>query len=109
MYAGAACSGERKRKSMTESRSGSTAELDIHGETEESAMRQLTRWLSRAPTEVREVRVIHGCHGGTVLRDMVRKKLKHPRISAKLVTLNPGETRLILTDPRGAGGKHGIR
>lgn len=72
-------------------------------------MRQLTRWLSHAPAEVREVRVIHGCHGGTVLRDMVRKKLKHPRIASKLVTLNPGETRLILNDTQKAGGKHGIR
>lgn len=81
---------------MTEYRDGSVVELDIHGETEESARRLLTRWLSRAPQDVREVRVIHGCHGGTVLRDLVRHKLKHPRIESKLVALNPGETRLIL-------------
>ena len=27
---------------------------------------------------------------------MVRKDLKHPRISAKLISLNPGETRILL-------------
>ena len=94
---------------MTEYRSGSVVELDIHGETEYSAMQQLTRWLSRAPADVREVRVIHGCHGCTVLRDMVRRKLKHPRIASKLIALNPGDTRLILKDSQKTGGKHGIR
>ncbi|ARP49439.1 MULTISPECIES: Smr/MutS family protein [Caproicibacterium] len=81
---------------MTEYRHGSVVELDIHGETRESAMHLLTHWLSHTPADVQEVRVIHGCHGGTVLRDMVRRQLKHPRIASKLITLNPGETRLIL-------------
>ncbi|MCH4238726.1 MAG: Smr/MutS family protein [Oscillospiraceae bacterium] len=83
---------------MTEYRRGSVVELDIHGETEESALHLLTHWLSRAPADVKEVHVIHGCHGGTVLRDMVRHRLKHPRIASKMVTLNPGETLLILKD-----------
>ena len=89
---------ERSFQNMTEYRQGTIVELDIHGETEKSAMYLLTHWLSHAPADVKEVRVIHGCHGGTVLRDMVRKKLKHPRIASKLVTLNPGETRLILKE-----------
>lgn len=84
---------------MTEYRHGTIVDLNIHGETEESAMRRLTHWLSRAPADVTEVRVIHGCHGGTVLRDMVRGRLKHPRIASKMIALNPGETRLILKKP----------
>lgn len=81
---------------MIERREGNTVQLDIHGETADSALRQLTGWLSRAPSNIREVRVVHGCHNGTVLRDLVRGRLKHPRIESKLISLNPGETRLIL-------------
>ena len=40
--------------------------------------------------------MIHGSNQGTVLRDMVREGLDHPKIKAKLPTLNPGETRLLL-------------
>lgn len=48
--------------------------------------------------------MIHGSNRGTVLRDMVRKELKHPRIHRKLLSLNPGETRLLLA-PEGPKGK----
>lgn len=40
--------------------------------------------------------MIHGYSGGTILRDMVRVSLKHPRIRSKMVGLNPGVTVLIL-------------
>ena len=81
---------------MTVTQEGSVVLLDIHGETAESARRQITHWLSKAPKSVREVRVVHGYHGGTVLQDMVRRELKHPRIATKMIALNPGETRVIL-------------
>lgn len=81
---------------MTVMREGSTVWLDIHGETADSARRQITRWLSGAPADIQEVRVVHGYHGGTVLQQMVRRELKHPRIASRLLALNPGETRLIL-------------
>ena len=75
---------------------GKTMEVDLHGLTEEDAKRRLEHLLSSAGRDVEEVRVIHGYNGGQVLRDMVRLKLKHPRIASKLIGLNPGETRLIL-------------
>ena len=55
------------------------------------------RFLSRANGSIKEVSVIHGCTSGTVLRDMVRKGLRHPRIKSKVVGLNDGVTILILT------------
>jgi hypothetical protein len=76
-------------------------EADIHGLTAEDAKRRLEHLLSSAPPDVTEIRVIHGYNGGQVLRDMVRQRLKHPRIQAKLVCLNPGETRLLLKPPAG--------
>ena len=80
-------------------KSGKTAEIDLHGLTVADAKYRLEHFLSNASPELTEVRVIHGCNRGQALRDMVRLHLKHPRISAKLLTLNPGETRLLLKPP----------
>ena len=81
---------------MVVTRKGSVAEVNIHCLTEREAQRQLEQFLSRAEPSLREVVVIHGYHNGQTLRDMVRLKLKHPRISAKLISLNPGATRILL-------------
>ena len=85
---------------------GGCMEVDLHGLTEQDAKTRLEHLLSAAPTGVTEVRVIHGYNGGQALRDMVRLRLKHPRIEAKLLTLNPGETRLLLRPPASPGTKH---
>lgn len=77
-------------------REGAVMTVDLHGVYEENAKDLLLNWLDHAPAGITELRVIHGSNRGTVLRDMVRNDLKHPRIKAKLPTLNPGETRLIL-------------
>lgn len=78
---------------------GNCMEIDLHGLTERDAKARLEHFLSSAPPNVTEVRVIHGYNGGQALRDMVRLRLKHPRVAAKLLTLNPGETRLLLRPP----------
>ena len=78
-------------------RNGSVMSVDLHGTSELQAKELLLSWLSHAPQSVTELRVIHGCNRGTVLRDMVRNDLTHPRIRQKLPALNPGETRLILS------------
>ena len=84
---------------MHVTKAGSTVEVDLHGLTAEDAKRRLERLLSNLGPQISEVRVIHGYNGGQALRDMVRLRLKHPRIASKLVSLNPGETRLILKKP----------
>lgn len=71
-------------------------EIDIHGMTHDPAKRYLVQFLNRANGSVREVHVIHGWAGGTVLMDMVRKGLRHPRIQAKTPSTNPGVTILYL-------------
>lgn len=81
---------------MRQIRHGSVLEVDIHGMTAGEAKRGLEQLLSRADKSITEVRVIHGYNSGQVLRDMVRRQLKHPRISAKIISLNPGETRILL-------------
>lgn len=81
---------------MLERRYGLTIEADIHGMRREEAKRQLELLLTRAPREITEVVVIHGCHGGTVLMEMVRRELRHPRIKSKYLSMNNGQTTLIL-------------
>lgn len=81
---------------MLETKTGSCIEVNIHGMTSREAKRALEQLLSRAGKDVTEIKVIHGYNSGQVLRNMVRKELKHPRISAKLISLNPGETRILL-------------
>ena len=63
---------------------------------EDDAKREIERYLSTVDQKVQEVIVIHGYHKGQVLKNMVRMRLKHPRIASKLVSLNEGQTRLIL-------------
>lgn len=81
---------------MLETKYGNCIEVNIHGMTAREAKRGLEQLLSRTDKNVTEIKVIHGYNNGQVLRDMVRRELKHPRISAKLISLNPGETRIIL-------------
>lgn len=77
-------------------REGPVMSVDLHGLYEKDAKDLLLNWLDHVPPGVSELRVIHGMNRGTVLRDMVREELKHPRIRSKLSSLNPGETRLLL-------------
>ena len=55
--------------------------------------------LCRADASVYRLRVIHGFHGGTALRDAVRTHYKnHPKVKRIEIGLNQGETDLILRE-----------
>lgn len=69
--------------------------IDIHGMTAADAKRKLEQFIKTAPRNC-EVTIIHGCHGGKVLQNMVRKTLKHKRIKKKILSLNDGETILVI-------------
>ena len=77
-------------------RDGTVMSVDLHGMYEEDAKNLLLNWLDHVPPGVTELRAIHGSNRGTVLLEMIREGLKHPKIKSKLPTLNPGETRIIL-------------
>lgn len=83
---------------MLTSQKGSVLTVDIHGMRSDDAKRQLERLLSRAGKDVREIVVIHGYSHGQVLKNMVRLELKHARIQSKLISLNEGQTRLLLKE-----------
>lgn len=70
--------------------------IDLHQYTVDDAKQKLQLAVTIAPSEIREIVVIHGYHGGTALRDMVRKDFKNSRVLRKFLSLNPGITSLIL-------------
>ena len=55
--------------------------------------------LRRCGGSVYRLEVVHGYHGGTQLRDMVRRTyVKHPKVKRLELSLNPGVTELVLRE-----------
>ena len=79
--------------------SAAFVEVDLHGMTKEQAKICLEAKLRAARPSAYRIRVIHGYHGGTELRDLVRKTFaKHPKVLRTEVGMNPGETDLVLRE-----------
>lgn len=74
-------------------------EVDLHGMNTHQAKIAIDSKLKRAKAGTYRIRVIHGYHGGTALRDMIRKSYRsHPKILRVELGLNPGETDLVLRE-----------
>ena len=73
-----------------------TMTVDIHGMTAEQAKRLLLQKIDRLPKDYGQIIVIHGYHAGNRLQTMVRKELKHTRLKRRILTMNAGETILII-------------
>ena len=74
-------------------------EIDVHGMTKEQAFTAIDARLRRADASAYRLRVIHGYHGGTVLRDAIRARYRHhAKVRRIELGLNPGETDLILRE-----------
>ncbi len=71
-------------------------EVDIHGEEKAYAIRRVQKLLSSLSNDYGEMRVIHGYRQGNVLQKAIRTELKHKRINRRMLTLNQGETTLVL-------------
>lgn len=76
-----------------------TIRLDIHGMNCAQAQTAIDAALRRAGGSVYRLEVVHGYHGGTQLRDMVRRVYaRHPRVKRLEVGLNQGATELVLRE-----------
>lgn len=75
-----------------------TCEIDIHGLTVREAKTLLEQRLTSLPNKYGQITVIHGYKAGNRLQTMVRKDLKHKRIKQKILSMNQGETILLLFD-----------
>ena len=74
-------------------------ELDAHGMTKYQLQIAVDAKLRRAGSGVYRLRVIHGYHGGTALRDELRQSYgKHPKVRRIEQGLNPGVTELVLRE-----------
>lgn len=69
--------------------------VDIHGMTASEAKKMLERMISSSPANS-EIAVVHGFHGGQALQNMVRRQLKNKRIKQRILSMNSGETVLII-------------
>ncbi len=75
---------------------GFTLEVDIHGMRVMQAQDELERLIARCGSDVHEIVVIHGYHGGNALQNMVRNDLHSTKILRRELSLNNGQTVLIL-------------
>ena len=74
-------------------------EINLHGMKAETAKRAVEHAVLKADGSVYRIRVIHGFHGGTVLRDLVRKHyVSHPKVKRIEIGMNQGETELVLRE-----------
>jgi Smr domain. len=74
-------------------------EVDLHGMTKAQAKIAVDAALRRADRGVYRLRLIHGFHGGTAIRDMVRTEYKaKPKVLRIELGMNPGQTDLVLRE-----------
>lgn len=74
-------------------------ELDLHGMNTYQAKIAIDSQLKRAKTGTYRIRLVHGYHSGTAIRDMIRTNYRsHPRVLRLEMGLNPGETDLVLRE-----------
>ena len=83
---------------MIVSKDGYTLTADLHGMQAAEAKTALEHLISSADKSITEITVIHGYVGGQALKNMVRKKLSHPRIKQKILSMNQGETSLMIQE-----------
>lgn len=74
-------------------------EIDLHGKNQYQAKIAIDAALRRVRPGVMRLRIIHGYHGGTTLRDMVREEYAaHPKIRRIETRLGDGITDLVLRE-----------
>lgn len=74
-------------------------EIDVHGMNQYQAKMKIQSVLKRLNSSVYIIRIIHGYHNGTILRDMLRREFRsHPKIKRIELSLNQGITDLIIRD-----------
>ncbi len=76
---------------------GGIVELDLHGKTVYQAGVAIDAALRRAGKGTYRIRLIHGFHGGTALRDMIRGEYAG-RVLRLETGIGPGVTDLVLRE-----------
>lgn len=80
---------------------GGIIEMDVHGMNREQACEAILRQVHAAGNAVYRIRVIHGFHGGTRIRGMIREEFgyeREPKVKRLEMGTNQGITELILRE-----------
>jgi len=78
---------------------------DLHGKTRYQAQIAVDALLRRATPGLYRIRLIHGCHGGTELRDFLREQYgRHPKVRRLAVSPDGGTTELVLREYQEVNG-----
>ena len=73
--------------------------VDLHGKTTYQARITVDALLRRAGNSTYRLRLIHGCHAGTALRDFLgRTYARHPRVKRLILSPDGGTTELVLRE-----------
>ena len=76
-------------------------EVDLHGLKVEEAVKRAENEVTKASTGVYIVRLIHGYHGGTRIRDAIEEEFSYgraPKVKRIRQGSNPGITELVLRE-----------
>lgn len=72
---------------------------DLHGKTAYQAKVTVDALLRRAGGGTYRLRLIHGCHGGTALRDFLTAEYgNHPKVKRLIRSPDGGATELVLRE-----------
>lgn len=73
--------------------------VDLHGKNTHQARVTVDALLRRAGNGTYRLRLVHGCHAGTALRDFLGKTYAcHPRVKRLLRSPDGGTTELVLRE-----------
>ena len=76
-----------------------TVTVDLHGKNTYQAKVTVDALLKRARAGTYRVRLIHGSHGGTALRDFIRTEYAHhPKVKRLALSPDGGATELVLRE-----------
>ena len=76
-------------------------EINVHGKNVEEAISEIRKQLNSAKAGVYRIRVIHGYHGGTRIRDGIWDEFSYgrePKVKRIAMGDNQGITELILRE-----------
>lgn len=75
---------------------GGIVEIDLHGKNSYQAKVAIDAALQRARGGTYRLRIVHGYHGGTALRDLVRQEYAGQVL--RVIPLDQGRTDLVLRE-----------
>lgn len=69
--------------------------IDLHGYTKQEAKVQLDHLINNLSKGHHEVTVIHG-YSSSILQTYIQRQYNHKRVVHKILTMNKGETILVI-------------